>query len=320
MTHPASSTPAPSDDDLARWSAGAHHAPAHWLGANVAQQDGQDGTRFAVWAPNAQRVAVVGDFNGWDPQRHSLQARIAGIWEGFVAGAAPGQRYKYAITGADQQPLAFKADPYARATEHPPATASVIPDPTPFVWHDDDWMAGRAQAQSLQAPLSIYELHVSSWLRIQPGHACLWDTLIERLVPYVRTLGFTHIELMPIMEHPFGGSWGYQPLALLAPSARYGSPADFARFVDACHQAGIGVLLDWVPAHFPADAHGLARFDGTALYEHQDAREGWHPDWHTCIYNLGRTEVRSLLIDSALTWLQRFHVDGLRVDAVASML
>jgi 1,4-alpha-glucan branching enzyme len=216
--------------------------------------------------------------------------------------------------------LPLKADPLARATEHPPANASVVPKPWQLHWTDADWMGRRAQTQGSTAPISIYEVHVGSWLRPEHGETIDWRELGTRLIPYVSALGFTHVELLPIMEHPFGGSWGYQPLSQFAPSARYGSAEEFAHFVDACHRAGIGVILDWVPAHFPSDPHGLARFDGTALYEHADPREGYHRDWNTLIYNLGRREVQGFLIASALFWLEHFHVDGLRVDAVASML
>jgi 1,4-alpha-glucan branching enzyme len=243
----------------------------------------------------------------------------AGVWELFIPRIGAGARYKFAIVGPDGSRLAFKADPLARATESPPATASVVMDPTPFVWHDETWMRERRRRQFPDAPISVYEMHAASWFHPE-GRVPTWDELADRLVPYVSEMGFTHIELMPVAEHPFGGSWGYQPLGLFAPSARFGPPEGFARFVDACHRANIGVLVDWVPAHFPTDVHGLARFDGTALYEHQDPREGYHQDWNTYIYNFGRREVQGFLIASALYWLEQFHVDGLRVDAVASML
>ncbi|OZI52835.1 1,4-alpha-glucan branching protein GlgB [Bordetella genomosp. 5] len=292
------------------------------LGATPMTVHEIDGVRFAVWAPNADRVAVVGDFNGWDTRRHAMRLRhAAGVWEIFVPAIGPGERYKFAITTRAGQTL-MKADPCARQTELPPATASVVAEPATYAWSDQAWMDRRAAAQSPQAPISIYELQPTSWLPA-PGTTdgdSVWARLADRLPDYVQSLGFTHIELMPIMEHPFGGSWGYQPLSMFAPSARYGTPAEFARFVDRCHAAGIGVILDWVPAHFPDDAHGLGRFDGTALYEYEDPREGYHPDWHTLVYNLGRTEVRAFMIASAMHWLQQFHIDGLRVDAVASML
>ena len=250
-----------------------------------------------------------------------MRLRYAGgVWEIFIPHIGPGTRYKYEIVGFDGSVGPARADPVARQTETPPATASVVPDETPFAFSDDEWMQTRAARQGPDAPMSIYEVHAGSWHVASDPEACAWDLLADRLIPYARDMGFTHLELLPIMEHPFGGSWGYQPLGMFAPTARYGSPADFARFVDRCHQAGIGVILDWVPAHFPNDQHGLAQFDGTALYEYRDPREGYHPDWNTLIYNLGRNEVRNFMIASALEWLKRFHVDGLRVDAVASML
>ncbi|AHE53395.1 1,4-alpha-glucan branching protein GlgB [Sphingomonas sanxanigenens] len=298
---------------------------AHWdlplrLGANPCTLDGVEGTGFAVWAPNARAVSVIGDFTGWNAEKLPMRLRHgAGVWELFVPGVTPGARYKFAVTGADGV-RREKADPLARATELPPATASIVAAAPDFAWNDAAWMAGRAARQHAGAPISIYELHAGSWRRPWQGGEHDWDLLGDQLIPYLSDLGFTHVELMPIMEHPFGGSWGYQPLSQFAPSARYGSAEQFARFVDRCHAANIGVILDWVPAHFPTDAHGLAFFDGTALYEHADPREGFHPDWNTAIYNLGRAEVAGMLIASALWWLERFHVDGLRVDAVASML
>ncbi|PND35261.1 1,4-alpha-glucan branching enzyme [Achromobacter pulmonis] len=298
---------------------GSWHAAGEALGARLVDIDGVSGLRCAVWAPNARRVAVVGDFNGWDTRRHGMRLRHrAGVWEIFIPGVRPGERYKYAITDAGGLQR-LKADPHARRSEAPPDTASVVDDPAPYAWNDEDWMRQRGARQSPGAPLSIYEVHAGSWAA-PAGGACLWDQLADKLPAYARAMGFTHIELMPVMEHPFGGSWGYQPLGMYAPTARHGPPEAFARFVDRCHQAGVGVILDWVPAHFPDDAHGLARFDGSALYEYEDPREGYHPDWHTLVYNLGRTEVKAFMIASALHWLGRFHVDGLRVDAVASML
>ncbi|WP_241049211.1 1,4-alpha-glucan branching protein GlgB [Achromobacter xylosoxidans] len=300
-------------------AAGDWRAALDWLGARPATIDGVAGLRCAVWAPNARRVAVVGDFNSWDPRRHGMRLRHeAGVWELFVPDVAPGMRYKFAVTDATGA-VRFKADPHACRAELPPATASLVDDATPYPWTDGDWMRARAGRHAADAPIAIYEVHAGSWLAADGG-ACPWHQLADKLPAYAASMGFSHIELMPIMEHPFGGSWGYQPLGLFAPSARFGPPAAFAHFVDRCHAAGVGVILDWVPAHFPDDAHGLARFDGTALYEHDDPREGYHPDWHTLVYNLGRAEVRAFMIASALHWLQRFHVDGLRVDAVASML
>lgn len=287
--------------------------------------DGVQGVRFAVWAPNARRVSVVGDFNIWDGRRHPMRLRHpSGVWEIFIPRLQPGAAYKYEILGAHGI-LPLKADPMALATQLPPDTASKVAPPLQVDWQDHEWMQARGDKQNATAPLSIYELHVGSWqceldeageVSRQYG----WRELAERLIPYVQQLGFTHIELMPIMEHPFGGSWGYQALSQFAPSARFGSPEDFAYFVDACHRADIGVILDWVPAHFPTDTHGLAQFDGTALYEYANPLEGFHQDWDTLIYNLGRTEVHGFMLASALHWLKHFHVDGLRVDAVASML
>jgi 1,4-alpha-glucan branching enzyme len=308
--------------DLHLFNEGRHFELAGAFGAQTMAIDGVPGVRFAVWAPNARRVAVVGDFNSWDARRHPMRVRYpAGVWELFVPRIGPGSRYKYDIIGPGGARVPQKADPVARQTEPPPATASVVAVPDRFRWHDEAWMASRAERHAPHAPISIYEVHLGSWIRHHKrGHDQAWDEAIVRLVPYVADMGFTHVEFLPITEYPFGGSWGYQSLGLFAPSARYGSPEGFARFVDAMHGAGIGVILDWVPAHFPTDTHGLARFDGTALYEHLDPREGFHRDWNTYIYNFGRREVQGFLIASALFWLEKFHVDGLRVDAVASML
>ena len=285
--------------------------------------DGVAGVRFAVWAPNARRVSVVGNFNSWDGRRNPMRSRRqAGIWELFIPRLGPGERYKYEVIGPHGQLLPQKADPVARAAEAAPGTASVVARSEPFAWTDSEWMNTRGMRQTETSPISVYEVHAGSWMRLeQEGNRSLdWTELADRLIPYVSGLGFTHIELLPITEHPFGGSWGYQPLGLFAPTGRYGTPEDFAEFVNRCHEAGLGVILDWVPAHFPTDVWGLAQFDGTALYEHQDPREGFHQDWNTLIYNLGRNEVKGFLIASALFWLERFHIDALRVDAVASML
>ncbi len=291
------------------------------LGANICEKDGVDGVMFATWAPNARAVSAVGNFNAWDARRHPMRLRKeAGIWELFIPGLQPGEIYKYAIVGADGSPLPWRADPLARQAELPPRTGSVVAPALAFRWTDEGWMSSRAERQDVSAPVSIYEVHVESWLRTDDGQPQTWDAAAARLIPYVKGLGFTHVELLPIAEYPFGGSWGYQPLSLFAPTSRLGDPSGFARFVDACHAAEIGVIVDWVPAHFPSDSHGLANYDGTALYEHQDPREGFHHDWNTLIYNVGRREVRGFLIASALWWLETFHVDGLRVDAVASML
>jgi 1,4-alpha-glucan branching enzyme len=317
---PYSFGPVLGDIDLHLFNEGRHWRLAERMGAIPMAMDGVVGTAFSVWAPNAQAVSIVGDFNVWDRRRLPMRLRHdAGLWELFVPGVGPGARYKFDVLGQDHV-WRQKADPLARATEAPPATASVVAPLPDFDWTDHGWMAGRAERHHPGAPIAIYEMHAASWMRPWKGGTHDWDQLGDLLIPYVVGLGFTHVELMPIMEYPFGGSWGYQPLSQFAPSARYGTPEQFARFVDRCHAAGLGVILDWVPAHFPNDAHGLERFDGSHLYEHADPKEGFHPDWNTLIYNLGRTEVQGFLIASALWWLETFHVDGLRVDAVASML
>ncbi len=306
--------------DLHLLAEGRHRDLGACLGAHAMRVEGIDGVRFAVWAPNASRAAVVGDFNAWDGRRHPMRRRHeAGVWELFIPRLRPGALYKYQLHDADGQLLPLKADPVAQAAEAPPGTASIVASPAPFAWNDAAWLDSRTGRHAPDAPIAIYEVHAASWMHAD-GQPLDWDALGDRLIPYLIGMGFTHLELMPIMLHPFGGSWGYQPLGQFAPMPQLGAPDAFARFVDRCHQADIGVILDWVPAHFPADVHGLARFDGTALYEHADPREGFHQDWNTLIYNHGRNEVRGFLIASALFWLERFHVDALRVDAVASML
>ncbi|HLT05733.1 MAG TPA: 1,4-alpha-glucan branching protein GlgB [Pseudomonas sp.] len=306
--------------DIHLFAEGKHRQLGRCFGAQPWQVDGVHGVRFVVWAPNARRVSVVGNFNSWDGRRHPMRLHPgAGIWEIFIPRLEAGEVYKYEILGREGL-LPLKADPVALQTEHPPATGSVVAGRLDFHWDDAQWMAQREQRQGPDRPLAIYEVHAGSWRHTDSGEPLSWAQLAEQLVPYVTDMGFTHIELLPVMEHPFGGSWGYQPLSQFAPSARYGSPADFAGFVNACHQAGIGVILDWVPAHFPTDEHGLGLFDGTALYEYAHPFEGFHQDWNTFIYNLGRTEVHGFMLASALYWLREFHVDGLRVDAVASML
>ena len=293
------------------------------LGAHPIAHHGIEGVAFAVWAPNAQRVSVVGDFNGWDGRRMPMRKiHAGGYWEIFVPGLRAGHLYKYEILGAHGQVLPLKADPYAERAEQPPGTASRVADPTRHVWQDGTWMAQRWQPNDREAPISIYEVHLGSWRRnlAEHGRYLTYRELAEQLVPYVADMGFTHIEVLPLSEYPFDGSWGYQPISLFAPSSRYGTPDDCRAFIEACHRANIGLLLDWVPGHFPTDAHGLGRFDGTALYEHADPRQGFHQDWNTLIFNYGRREVANFLLSSALYWLREFHVDGLRVDAVASML
>ncbi len=309
------------DLDLYLFSEGRHWNLADNFGAQPREMEGVEGVAFSVWAPNARRVSVIGNFNNWDGRRHPMRLRHdSGLWELFIPRLKPGESYKYEIVGADGS-LGERADPIARQTECPPATASVVAPLPEFHWTDKEWMDSRAKRQRPDAPMSVYEVHAGSWMRPHGPESSLdWKGLTEKLIPYVAQLGFTHVELLPIMEHPFGGSWGYQPLSQFAPSARFGTPEDFARFVDACHREGIGVILDWVPAHFPTDAHGLASFDGTHLYEHADPKEGFHQDWNTLIYNLGRKEVSGFLLASAMWWLETFHIDGLRVDAVASML
>ncbi|OYU46196.1 MAG: 1,4-alpha-glucan branching enzyme [Burkholderiales bacterium PBB4] len=312
--------PAPLPDaDAWLLGEGSHLRPYELLGARLQTQDGEEGTRFAVWAPNASSVSVVGDFNAWDGREHPLQAQAStGIWTGFVPGVRAGAKYKFELHSASGALLPLKADPYGLAAELRPATASVVA-PLPARVAD---ASSRQAANGLNAPVSIYEVHLASWRRVaDDGNRWLnWDELIATLVPYAADLGFTHLELLPISEHPFDGSWGYQPVGMYAPTARFGDGAGLRRFVQACHAAGLGVLLDWVPAHFPTDPHGLASFDGTHLYEHADPREGFHNDWNTLIYNLGRNEVRNYLVGNALYWLECYGVDGLRVDAVASML
>ena len=307
------------DMDLHLLGESRHFELAFALGANAMEIDGVKGVRFAVWAPNAKRVAVVGDFNAWDKRRNPMRLRHpSGVWELFIPRIGPGERYKFAVRGPDGGELPDKADPVAKSAEAAPGAASIVADPKSYEWTDDAWMASRGERQEPDKPLSFYEVHLGSWMKNEGGVD--WDFAIEKLIPYVARMGFTHLELLPVAEHPFGGSWGYQPLGLFAPTGRYGAPEDFAKFVDAAHAAGVGIVIDWVPAHFPTDTHGLYRFDGTSLYEHSDPREGFHVDWNTAIYNFGRREVQNFLIASGLHWLEHFHVDGLRVDAVASML
>jgi 1,4-alpha-glucan branching enzyme len=316
-------SPVLGDLDVHLLSEGTHLESYRVLGAHCREHEGVAGVAFAVWAPNALRVSVVGDFNDWDGRRYPMRLRHpAGVWEIFIPGLGPGHCYKYEIIGADGMLLPLKADPYAARAERPPGTASRIAAPTRHDWGDRAWLEERWRANERDAPISIYEVHPGSWRRVPEAGAryLTYRELAEQLVPYVRDMGFTHLELMPITEYPFDGSWGYQPISLFAPTSRFGTPDDFRAFVDACHAAGIALWLDWVPGHFPTDAHGLARFDGTALYEHADPRQGFQPDWNTFIYNLGRREVANFLLSSARCWIDEFHVDGLRVDAVASML
>lgn len=312
-----------TDFDLHLFAEGTHYRAYEKLGAHRIQLGVTSGVHFAVWAPNASRVSVVGDFNGWDGRVHPMRLLVTGgIWELFVPDLPDGEKYKYEIrtaTGA----LLKKIDPYGYACEVPPRTASIVHDIGRYRWQDSAWMERRGDEQSwLERPMAIYEVHLGSWARVpEEGNRSLtYRELAQRLVPYAEESGFTHLELLPIMEHPFSGSWGYQVSGFFAPTSRFGPPEDFKYFVDTCHQAGLGVILDWVPGHFPKDDFGLARFDGTALYEHADPRQGEHQDWGTLIFNYARKEVRSFLLSNALFWLEQYHVDGLRVDAVASML
>ena len=291
------------------------------LGAHPLHHEGVDGVHFAVWAPNAQRVSVIGDFNNWDGRRHVMRKRMdVGVWEIFVPEAHVGQGYKFELLDHGGNLLPLKSDPFGFAAELRPNTASKVSDISHFKWSDGDYLAKRSQGDKRRQPMSTYEVHLGSWRRKGANEFLTYDELADQLIGYVKDLGFTHIELLPVSEHPFDPSWGYQPTGLFAPTSRFGDPAGFARFVDRAHAAGIGVILDWVPAHFPTDQHGLANFDGTALYEHADPRQGYHPDWNTAIFNFGRKEVLSFLLNNALFWLGQYHIDGLRVDAVASML
>ncbi len=312
-----------TDFDLHLFAEGTHNRAFEKLGAHRIRVGSTTGVHFAVWAPNADRVSLVGDFNGWDGRVHPMRLLVpSGVWEIFIPDLADGEKYKFEIrtkTGA----ILMKSDPFGVAFEQPPSTASVVRDISGYQWRDAEWLAQRTRAgNGLNRPMSIYEVHLGSWARVPEDHdrPLTYVEMAKRLVPYVKELGFTHIELMPVMEHPFSGSWGYQVLGFFAPTSRFGSPEEFKQFIDACHAAGIGVILDWVPGHFPKDAHGLAQFDGTALYEHADPRQGEHQDWGTLIFNYGRNEVRNFLLSNALFWLEEYHVDGLRVDAVASMI
>ncbi|MDE0208900.1 MAG: 1,4-alpha-glucan branching protein GlgB, partial [Boseongicola sp.] len=302
---------------------GAHLDLWNALGAHVMKHEGADGTHFAVWAPGAGRVSVVGEFNDWDGRIHAMRRRgQTGVWEIFLPGVGEGEAYKYELLGQDGHLLPQKADPFGLGAEHPPRTASVVRRLDGHAWTDEAWMSLREARQRIDQPISIYEVHLGSWRRAsEVGNRSLsYVEHATRLVEYAKGMGFTHVELMPVSEFPFDGSWGYQPVGLFSPTIRYGTPDEFRQLVEACHAAELGLILDWVPGHFPEDQHGLGRFDGTALYEHEDRREGFHPDWNTLVYNYGRREVSNFLVANALYWLKEHHVDGLRVDAVASML
>jgi 1,4-alpha-glucan branching enzyme len=312
-----------TDHDIFLFKEGTHARLAEKLGAHLGSRDGSPGVHFAVWAPNASAVSVIGDFNRWDKASHPMQQRQdgSGVWEGFVADIGNGECYKYHITSHDQRYQVDKADPYAMFGEVPPRTGSRVWD-MDYTWHDGEWMSRRRDANALDAPMSIYEVHLGSWRRVpeEDNRSLSYREIAPLLADHVRELGFTHVELLPVMEHPFFGSWGYQTTGFFAPTARQGTPQDLMAMIDHLHQAGIGVILDWVPSHFPSDEHGLAYFDGTYLFEHADPRQGYHPEWNSSIFNYGRNEVRAFLMSSALFWLDKYHVDGLRVDAVASML
>ncbi|MBX3670220.1 MAG: 1,4-alpha-glucan branching enzyme, partial [Rhodocyclaceae bacterium] len=311
------------EQDVYLFKEGSHARLYERLGSHPAVMDGAAGTLFAVWAPNAERVSVIGEFNGWDAACHPLAVRDdgSGIWEGFIPAVGHGAAYKYHIVSRYRGYAADKGDPFALAWECPPRTASRVWH-LDYEWGDADWMAKRRAANALDAPMAVYEVHLGSWRRpAEHGNRHLsYRELAEQLPAYCEQMGFTHVELLPVAEHPFYGSWGYQGTGYFAPTARYGRPEDFMALVDALHQRGIGVILDWVPSHFPDDLHGLAYFDGTSLFEHADPKQGYHPDWKSYIFNYGRNEVRAFLMSSALFWLDKYHVDGLRVDAVASML
>jgi len=312
-----------TDHDIYLFKEGNHFRLYEKMGAHIIEKEGVKGVYFAVWAPNAKAVSVIGDFNGWDKNSHHLNQRWdgSGIWEGFIPDIKKGTIYKYHIKSRFNDYEVDKADPFAFYSEIPPRTASVVWDHD-YKWRDDEWMKERLKRNNLNAPISIYEVHLGSWRRVpEEGNRPLtYRELAVQLVEYVRDLGFTHVEFLPVMEHPFYGSWGYQVTGYFAPTSRYGTPQDFMYLIDSLHQAGIGVIIDWVPSHFPGDEHGLVYFDGTDLYSHADPRKGFHPHWHSYIFNYGRYEVRNFLISSALFWLDRYHVDGIRVDAVASML
>jgi 1,4-alpha-glucan branching enzyme len=312
-----------TEQDIYLFKEGNHFRLYEKLGAHAALAGDEEGTLFSVWAPNAERVSVMGDFNGWDKNSHRLRVREdgSGIWEGFVPGVGAGSSYKYHIVSRYHNYRVDKGDPFSFYCQPPPQTASVV-WPLSYKWGDREWMEKRNLSNSLAGPISIYEVHPGSWRRVpdEGNRPLTYREMAEYLPEYLKEMEFTHVEFLPVMEHPFYGSWGYQTVGYFAPTARYGSPQDFMHLVDVLHQNGIGVILDWVPSHFPGDEHGLVYFDGTHLYEHEDPRKGFHPDWKSYIFNYGRYEVRNFLISSALFWLEKYHVDGLRVDAVASML
>jgi 1,4-alpha-glucan branching enzyme len=325
ITHPTAvryDTSLLTEQDLYLFNEGSHYRIYEKLGAHMRDVGGEVGTSFAVWAPNARSVSVIGSFNHWNPGAHQLHSRGgSGIWDGFIPGVTKGALYKFHIESQHHGHRVDKSDPVGLYMEKPPRTASLVWD-LDYNWNDADWMKHRYQRNSIKAPVIVYEVHLGSWRRVAEEHnrPLTYREMAAQLAEYVHHMGFTHVEFLPVMEHPFYGSWGYQTTGYFAPTARYGTPQDFMFLVDYLHQHGIGVILDWVPSHFPSDGHGLAYFDGTHLFEHADSRQGFHPDWKTHIFNYGRTEVRSFLMSSAMFWLDKYHVDGLRVDAVASML
>jgi 1,4-alpha-glucan branching enzyme len=323
LLDPYSFPPLLSDYDLYLIAEGTHYKKYEKLGAHVREVAGVQGVHFGVWAPNARRVSVVGDFNDWDGRRHQMRVRgTTGVWELFIPELTQGERYKFEIKARDSDYLALKADPYGFHFELRPQTAAIVFDIDVHEWRDEEWMSARPHFDWLHAPITIYEVHLGSWMRVpeEGGHWLTYRELAPKLAAYAKDMGYTHIELLPVTEHPFDASWGYQTLGYFAPTSRFGSPTDFMWFVDHCHQQGIGVILDWTPAHFPRDAHGLAYFDGTPLYEYADPRKGEQKDWGSLVFDYGRNEVRNYLISSALFWLDKYHADGLRVDGVASML
>jgi 1,4-alpha-glucan branching enzyme len=312
-----------TDFDLHLFAEGTLYKAYDSFGAHVRTVQGVSGVHFVLWAPNAARVSVIGDFNDWNGLCHPMTSRgSTGLWELFIPDLPEGTLYKYEIRSRERDELLSKADPYAFASERRPRTASVVHDLSAYTWHDDAWMRARSEWNPLAAPLSIYEVHLGSWMRVpeENNRWLTYDELAAKLIPYAKDLGYTHLELMPVTEHPFDGSWGYQATGYFAATSRYGDPSGFMAFIDTAHQAGLGVIMDWASAHFPDDPHGLALFDGTHLYDHADPRLGHHPDWHSRIFNYDRVEVRTFLVNSALFWLDKYHIDGLRVDAVASML
>ena len=311
-----------TDNDLYLFNEGSHYRIYDKMGAHLMEAGGEVGACFSVWAPNARLVSVIGDFNRWSPKTHRLHSRgTSGIWEGFIPGVKKGALYKFHIESHNHGHRIDKTDPIGLLQEKPPRTASVVWD-LDYTWSDREWMEKRAARNSVKAPVSVYEVHIGSWMRVSEEHdrPFSYREMAPKLAEYVHHMGFTHVEFLPVMEHPFYGSWGYQTTGYFSPTARFGTPQDFMFLVDHLHQHGIGVILDWVPSHFPSDGHGLAYFDGTHLFEHSDSRQGFHPDWKTHIFNYGRAEVRSFLMSSAMFWLDKYHADGLRVDAVASML